>query len=368
MIKTVKIGQKHTLKSWRFWVGCAVLILLSFALVFSVFLVNAFKGVSLTDYSADNVNLSTGDEFVTEILKNSKLGSIAGQKTYYLTNSIVLSSGNVKDLKNAGEINFYGVLDGYDANRVDSAGKNECYTISFADDAPSMNKPIFNVISEKAVVRNLTIEPVEYIGEIGKTIAVLSNTNQGTLENINIKNTTIDISNNPIAAAALTVYNYGKINHCVANVSFKVAQEYISSDVGKSGDWQCIVGAIAANNSGEGKIENVIASVDYPADFLVLSRQYYRNLNVSYIVGTWSDSSKLHNLAVLYDIGNVNAELFTMTAHDFADLNNGILISFANGGNKGGNMTESNFHGWDLWIFFDSNSLPKLVDGTKQGE
>ena len=366
MIKDVRIGQKHTLKSWKFLACCVALAVISLSFFLSVFLVDSIKGVGLDDYSVKSVNISSGDEFVTEMIKNSKLGRISGNKKYYLTEDIVLSAENVNALKQAGEITFFGVLDGYDANRADGAGKNQCYKISFSSDAQSMNKPIFNVISAQAKILNLTIESPKFVGEIGKTIAVLSNINRGTIQNINLENTTIDISNNLTAASALTVYNYGEISHCVADVKFKVSQEYISSDVGKSGDWQCVVGAIAANNSNGGKISDVIVSVDYPSDFLVLSRQYYRNHNVGYVVGTWNDSSNLSNLSVLYDIGKSNAEIFTLTAHDFANLNRNILMLYANGGEKGGNMTESNFHGWERWNFFDNNSLPKLVDGLNQ--
>ena len=368
MIKEVKIKQKRIL-TWKFGIVClAIASIMAILFICSVFIVDAIKGIDIDDYSVDTVNISSGDEFVTEIIKNSKLGSISGNKKYYLTEDIVLSAENVNTLKQAGEITFFGILDGYDANRADGAGKNQCYKISFSSDAPSMNKPIFNVISEQAQILNLTIESSEFVGEIGKTIAVLSNINHGMLQNINLKDTTIDISNNPIAAAALTVYNYGDISYCVADVKFKVAQEYISSDVGKSGNWQCVVGAIAANNSNEGKISNVIASVDYPSDFLVLSRQYYRNQNVGYVVGTWSDSDELSNLFVLYDFEKSNAEIFILTAHDFADLDRNILMLYANGGENGGNMTESNFHGWERWVFFDNNSLPKLVDGFNQGD
>lgn len=322
-------------------VGC----LLSFLVLFTVWLSLFLNNLSIKDFnSTTTVEISSGDTFVEEVIKNSKLGNKFGaEKSYKLAGPIKLSDGNIADIEAAGAISFYGKLYGYN------------YTISF-DSNTELRAPLFSSLGEDALIERIAIENAQLKGKLGKPIAVITETNYGTIQDVSI-----DVSlqiNSASEAAAFAVFNYGNINHCTANVHIGIESKYLTDDAGASKDWTCKFGAIASVNGEakgiKGKIEDVIAAVDFPANFIVLSRQLNKNTNVGYIVGAWTDAAQITNASVL------NGQ-FYLTAHDFADL-------FVNDKNtktvknrQKGEMTAGNHPGWAKWQFDETgNKLPIL--------
>lgn len=323
-------------------VGC----LLSFLVLFAVWLSLFLNNLSIKDFNSTTpVEISSGDAFVEEILKNSKLGDKFGaEKTYKLTKSITLRDSNILDIEEAGAVSFYGKL--YGCN----------YSISFDSNA-KLRSPIFSHVGADAIIERISIENAQLIGRLDKPISVITETNYGTIQDVSI-----DVSlqiNSASEAAAITVFNYGNINHCAANVHIGIETKYLTDDAGVSKDWVCKFGAIASVNGEakgmKGKIEDVIAAVDFPANFVVLSRQLYKNTNVGYVVGSWTEAAQISNASVL------NGQ-FYLTAHDFADL-------FVNDKNTKtvknmqiGEMTAGNHPGWSKWQFDESgNKLPILI-------
>ena len=322
-------------------VGC----LLSFLVLFAVWLSLFLNNLSIKDFnSTTTVEISTGDTFVEEVIKNSKLGNKFGaEKSYKLTGAITLSDGNIADIEAAGPISFYGKLYGYN------------YTISF-DSNTELRAPLFSSLGEDALIERIAIKNAQLKGKLGKPISVITETNYGTIQDVSI-----DVSlqiNSASEAAAIAVFNYGNINHCAANVHIEIESKYLTDDAGASKDWTCKFGAIASVNGEakgiKGKIENVISAVDFPANFIVLSRQLNKNTNVGYVVGAWTDAAQITNTSVL------NGQ-FYLTAHDFADLfvNDKNIKTVKN--MQMGEMTAGNHPGWTKWQFDESgNELPIL--------
>lgn len=124
-------------------VGC----LLSFLVLFAVWLSLFLNNLSIKDFnSTTTVEISTGDTFVEEVIKNSKLGNKFGaEKSYKLTGAITLSDGNIADIEAAGPISFYGKLYGYN------------YTISF-DSNTELRAPLFSSLGEDALIERIAIK------------------------------------------------------------------------------------------------------------------------------------------------------------------------------------------------------------------
>lgn len=325
-------------------IGCLLSVLILFFAWLGLFLNN----LSFADFkTTETVDISTGDDFVKEVIKNSKLGSKFGaKKTYKLSGPepIKLTSKNVADLENEGDISFYGKLLGYN------------YSIVFDDDV-ELHAPIFACLGENALIERISIENANLVGRLDKPISVLVEANYGTIQDIYI-DASLQIRG-ASEAAAIAIFNYGYINHCAAEVHLEIESKYLTDDAGASKDWTCKFGAIAAVNGEvdgvKGKIENIIAAVDFPNNFIVLSRQLYKNSNVGYIVGTWTDPAQIASASVL------NAQ-FLFTAHDCADLfaTDGIAKTVKN--IEIGMMTSGNHPGWTKWQFNNEagDELPKL--------
>ena len=295
----------------------------------------------------ETVEISSGDEFVKELIKNSNMGSKYGaKKSYELVGDspIRLTSKNIEEIEKEGNIAFYGRLDG--RNR----------SIVFDDDA-ELHMPLFAHIGAGASIEQLSIHNAHLMGRIDEPIAVLAEANYGTIQDVSV-DASIQIRS-AAEASAIAVFNYGSINHCVAKVQVGIETKYLTNDAGVSKDWVFKFGAIAAINGAtenfSGKIENVIVDVNFPQDFVVLSRQLHKNLNVGYVVGTWANPDQITNAAVL-------KAQFSLTAHDCADLISVDGISKTIKNIESGDMTAGNHPGWTKWQFSEEGDrLPTLI-------
>lgn len=304
------------------------------------------NNLSIKDFNTNNqIEIGTGEMFVEEIIKNSKMGSKFGRnKTYKLTKNIVLSSKDVQNIEKTKGIAFYGKLSG--CNYSLSAEKNV-----------ELHSPIFLSLGKNALIECLSIESIKVVGKVNKPIAVLVETNYGTIQNV-----AVEVSlyiNSASEAAAISAFNYGRINHCVANVHIGIESKFLTDDANVSKDWGCKFGAITSVNGEakevKGEIKDVIVAVDFPADFIVLSRQLNKNTNVGYVVGAWTDATQITNASVL------NGQ-FYLTAHDFADLFTTGRGSKTVKNIQNGEMTHGNHPGWVEWKFNESgNELPILI-------
>lgn len=280
----------------------------------------------------------TDDNFVDTVIKNSKMQL---NKSYYLDDKITLDSDKLSKLEGAGALSFYGTLDGC-GNEI-------------SIEAP-MSKPLFNQITDGSTVKQLAItfkNSVEVKNSNAKSIAVLANINNGTIENVKISDAKVD-TNGVSVAGGIAAYNFNQINYCTISIYFAINSDYTNiKQPGVAANWKCAVGAVAGINCGDGRVMGAIVSTMFTNNFVVLTRQLYKNSLVGYSIGRWGNSDTIS------DIHIING-LYQTTAHDISELriSGNVLLNTLND-LTADNFTQGKWNDDDGW-HFEEGKLPFL--------
>lgn len=342
LISSVKANDKTFVRKAR-GIGLFLCVLL----ILMAVLTSLWLGLGKQDYDTSKITyISSGDTFVEEIAKNSYTTS--SQKRFELNGDFTITQEHLEELSSIQNLHaqsgawFYGELD----------GKGHTITIE-----GEMQHPIFDQVVEGATIKQLCIRGAHLTGQKseGHSISVLSMVNHGTLENIELRDITINIG---VAntAAAIVGYNFGTITKCVVQADVSVEESFISENQKINGVWGCRFGSVAANNLSDGKIEGAIISIDFPQNFVVLSMLQYntngdRNLLVGYGVAAWQKDELVKNIYV------VDGD-YTSTAIDFVESTSGSMISSI----TSRFLSSTNFIDWKNagWNFNDGGGLPYL--------
>ena len=119
------------------------------------------------------------------------------------------------------------------------------FTISgFVGGNEQRGRALFGAIGTNGVVKNLTIEFGSRGRLLGGNSAGLAAENRGTVENVVIKESLLQL-NDGVYIAGIVFNNYGTIKNCI--MSARIASNY--------GNTPCTIGGIAWNNV-DGKIVN----------------------------------------------------------------------------------------------------------------
>lgn len=281
--------------SFLFWclLACLSVTLVLVISIVTLFTINNLKISDITK-TAETIELSNNN-FVETIIKNSKMKI---RNNYYISSKITLGESEIKELGNAGDLTFYGSLDGK-GNTIEV----EC----------PMTKPIFSQISEGSTVKQLVIDNAKVSNKYATSLAVLTSINKGTIEFVKLSNAQISTSGISVAGG-IAAYNRNEIKYCVASVFFEIDNEYTNpNQPGMSTNWKCYVGAAAGINSGDGQVKGAIISTNFSENFVVLTRQQTKNDMVGYAVGSWEKEKSIS------DVHIIDAQYVT-TAHDIKML------------------------------------------------
>ena len=320
---------------------CLVALFIFVAMIVSIIItILSVNNIKLSDISKTSESIALDDRnFVDELIKNSKMKI---SNDYYLSNKITLGENEINALENAGDLTFYGTLD----------GKGNTIKVNWP-----MTKPLFSQISEDSTVKQLVIENAKVSNNYANSLAVLTNTNKGTIEFIKLSNTQVSVSGASIAGG-IAAYNCHEIKYCVVSVFFEIDNDYTDpNQPGLSASWKCHIGAVAGINSEAGQIKSAIVSAKFSDNFVVLTRQQSKNDLVGYTVGSWGNENNISDIYI------VDAQYVT-TAHDIRvlystdgssslklkSLDNLVATDFTNGD------WNNQIYGWS----FESGKLPIL--------
>lgn len=310
------------------------------------FLLAGIVGVGRSDYNGSITEIYSAEEFVEAISRNSKSG--ATNKRYEVKSNFTLRQDNIDEIKRVknrlGEEGawFFGSMDGHG------------HTITI--DA-EMTAPLFEQITQGSSIKQLSFVNAHVVGSQtrGGGIAVVARVNNGTLENILLKNIEVTI-NNANAAAGLVTYNFGNIIRCVAQVNFNIDEKFITSGGKIDNIWLCRIGTIAANNGEGGRVDGAFVSATFTDKFAVLSMHQYntngdRNLLIGYVLGAWKETNLVKDLFVVDGV-------YTSIAYDFVELGaSGISLINSK------SIIKSNYISWgnNGWNFSELGGLPTLA-------
>ncbi|MCM1533667.1 MAG: hypothetical protein NC099_03330 [Corallococcus sp.] len=219
-------------------------------------------------------------------------------KNYNIVERIVLDDDKIFKLEEAGELSFYGTLDG---------GGYEILVDTL------MTKPLFYQITYGSVIKQIVITNAKVCKSNVNNVAVLASINNGTIENVKISSATVD-TDGAAVAGGIAAYNFNQINYCIVSVTFEINSDFTNanwSDMASS--WKCSVGAITGINGANGQVKGAIVLVNFTDDFVVLTRQSCKNTLVGYAVGSWDNDQYLSDIHVVDAV-------YEITAHDIAEL------------------------------------------------
>lgn len=317
--------------------ACLLVTVLLMVIIVTLLTINNLEFRDITK-TAEAIELNDNN-FVETIIKNSKMKI---RNNYYISSKITLGESELNDLENAGDLTFYGLLD----------GKGNTIELEWP-----MSKPIFSQISEESTVKQLVIDDAKVSNKYANSLAVLTNVNKGTIEFVKLSNAQISTSGISVAGG-IAAYNLNEIKYCVASVFFEIDNEFTNpNQPGMSANWKCYVGAVAGINSGGGQVKGAIVSTNFPENFVVLTRQQTKNNMVGYAVGSWNKEKSIS------DVHIIDARYIT-TAHDIkmlygTDMKNCLQlksldelesVNFINGD------WNNSLYGWS----FKSGALPIL--------